>query len=755
MADGGAPSTKAIDIHRVATALGQTKRGALKRADREAWAYETRRVSGGAKRFYAFDCLPADVREAIQRAQAIEAAAIAPASEHFQAGAAVARRQLVVESVDQAVRQRAFETGASDAAGLMGKRRSRMDAKVDLLQRLAAFARARGLGICKAMDDFCAAYNSGALPVPPSIREHAGADLHPATVRRWRALHQKHGPAALAGNYGNRAGSSKLDTNAALRDFVVGLLADKPHISAKLVSEALDARFGATDADLPDERSVQRWLKKWKTDNAETFLALTNPDAWKNRHMAAFGSLTEGITRACQLWQLDSTPADLQLVDGRYSLVGVIDLAWRGLRLHVTKTSTADAVCQVMRRAIIEWGVPEAIKCDNGRDYASDRVALLLTSLHIESRFSAPFAPWEKGNIERAFRSFSHSLLEMLPGYSGHNVAEAQELRARKAFADRLFKKNEVVELKLTSAELQEFCDRWCRDYYAHQPHEGLAGATPFERYAQLRDVVRRIGDVRALDLLLGEGDLRTVTKKGLRIDRLTYIAPELATVVGQQVLVRRDDNADLGQVVVYHNERFLCVADCPEVAGVSRREIAIESKARQAAQIQEAKRQLTTAKRKAKTQDIAWEILDRKAAQNASLSTLPAPNVTHLTPALEAASEAADALDGATAIVVPLRPADFIATRDSIRSEQAQDETAEQRFKRALDLLLRPESERNDFERHFLRSHMQSSEFRARWQMFEDFGAGTFGLGDDYLVLLPSGAFYHRLNEAIQQGTF
>ncbi|MGO1071923.1 hypothetical protein [Lysobacter sp. CA199] len=70
----------------------------------------------------------------------------------------------------------------------------------------------------------------------------------------------------------------------------------------------------AASHGLLNRQSGQRWLKKWKTDNAETFLALTNPDAWKNRHMAAFGSLTDGITRACQLWQLDSTPADLQLV---------------------------------------------------------------------------------------------------------------------------------------------------------------------------------------------------------------------------------------------------------------------------------------------------------------------------------------------------------------------------------------------------------------------------------------------------------
>ncbi|MBH1830497.1 DDE-type integrase/transposase/recombinase [Stenotrophomonas maltophilia] len=752
MADGNR-AAESFDLPQIAEALNRNKSSVIRRAAKEGWAFIEQAVRGGQRRLYSLPLLPEDVQAALRRSQSLRAANTVAVSPHYQAGAARARRLSIGEAVDARVAQRSREQGASAAAGLVGVAKARMEAKLDVLARLSAYAQARRLGQCAALEEFCTAYNAGEIDVAADVRQFAGETVHPVTLRRWKKLVKAQGPAALAGAYGNRKGGGKLDTDPAMRDFVIGLIADKPHISAKLVREAMLARFPGSP-NLPDESNVRRWLARWKQDNAEAYLAATNPDAWKNRHMAAFGSLSDGITRACQLWMMDSTPADLQLVDGRYTLVGVIDIGWRGFRLHVAKTSSAEAVSQLTRRAILEWGVPESIKMDNGSDYASNRFAQLLTGLQIEPRFSAPFSPWEKGNIERAFRTFSHSLLELLPGYSGHNVAEAQAIRARQSFADRLFKKNTVVEIKLTAAELQEFCDRWCRDFYAHEQHDGLQGQTPFQRYAQLRDVVPRIGDARALDLLLGEGRLCTVTKKGLRLDRLNYIAPELATVIGQQVLVRIDD-ADIGRAIVYSNEQFLCIADCPEVAGVSRREIAIEAKAKQTAAVQEAKAQMRAAKRKANVGDIAREILDHKARQNAALTALPAPNVVHMTPALEAAAEAAIALDVAEqpAAPAPVVSLEQLASLGRVmREEQSQDETAEDRFRRALAMLLKPEAERTDIERRFLKNHTQSAEFLGRWSMFEDFGPSSFGLTEEYAALLPDGAAYDRLHRA-QQG--
>lgn len=748
MADGNNTATRYVDNKQIAIALNVTKRAVELRCAKEDWPFRPRAGRGGGRE-YCTATLPVDVREALERHVALQAAASIEKSPEFQAGKAAARRANLADTINAAVQRRTTETGAAAAAALTGAARARMEARLDLLTRLETYRTQRRVGVCQALDEFCLAYSRRDLHVPDDVRAVIGPELAPISLRRWRETLANEGAAALGGKYGNRTGSGTIETNQAVRDFAVGLIADKPHITAATLALALDARFGPQGVALPSARGIQRFLQRWKSENAEAFQALTNPDAWKNHRMVAFGNLDEGIVRANQLWMFDSTPGDVQLLDGRYNILGSVDVARRQAGFHLSKTSSAEAVCQLLRRQILEWGVPEAIKMDNGRDYTSTRVSNALVALGVEPRFSAPFSPWEKANVERLFRTLSHGLMELLPGYIGHNVNDQQAIRARDSFADRLFKKNAVTEIRLTAAEFQDFLDRWARDFYQHQPHEGLGGQTPFERSAQLRGTIRSIGDVRALDLMLSDGGVRVVGKKGIKLERLTYIAPELALLVREPVRILKDED-DLGRIVVYHNDAFVCVAECPEVLGVSRREIAAEAKARQTKAVQEKKRELKALGRKANVRDIAFEILDRKAQQNAALETLPAPNVVHLTPALEAASVAAAALDAEPAeprAVTQL--ADVADTTRVLRDELRQDETAETRFRAAMEILLIPDAERDDIQRMKLKRALDTSEFKSRWMVFEDFGPAQFGLSDDFLALMPQGALYFRFREA------
>lgn len=746
MADGNVMPAEALDARAIGDVLGVSARSVRRRAATESWPSEVRKDVGGQRIIYPLATLPEDIRTAISRKRALAAAAELKDTPAMAAGRSAARLLGVAEAVDAAVAQREREAGQAAAAALTGKACARMEAKLALLAALGEFAHVRGIGICAAMDEFCDAYNSGAAVVPASVRNFTGADLHPSTLRRWRRIVKTKGPAPLAGGYGNRKGSSGIDANPALRQFVLAVVVEKPHISAKLIRGLIAARMPQAQVPL---RNLQRWLVAWKRANAELFLAVTNPDAWKNKKLVAFGSYAEGVTRANQLWMLDSTPADVQLLDGRHSILGVIDVATRRARLVVSKNSTAEAVCQLLRRAILDWGVPDTVKMDNGRDYASERVAGVLVGLGIEARFSAPFSPWEKGQIERFFGTFSRHALELLPGYSGHNVVDAQAIRARKSFSEQLHSKNKVIEAKLTAAELQAFCDKWVDTYYMHEPHsgEGMGGKTPFEKTAQLRDAVRAIGDVRGLDLLLGAGTLCTVGKKGIRLDGLRYIAPELEKAMGEKVLVRRDDG-DMGRVVVYFEDAFLCVAECAEVTGISRMEVASEARARQRTRVQDGRKALRKLGKLEAAGDLAKELLDERARATDGLVVLPPPNVVHLTPALEAATEAADQLAEWTAgdAAERIRHAEaWDGISRVIRSEQQKDETAEDRFKAALKTLLQAQATPlNELEERRLRNYQTSPEFEGRWMVFEEFGAGAFGLADHYNALLPADALFN-----------
>lgn len=746
MADGAGHELM-LDAHAIADALRISKRGVIKRAGKDAWVFQEAAVSGGKRRLYALDALPEDVRTAVLRHRAIEAASNLPKTAAETAGRQAARGHKIAQAVDGAVVQRARERGQANAAALTGKAAERMEAKLHLLAALDTFARSRGIGICAAMDEFCDAYNSGALDVPIAVRQHTSGDLSPSTLRRWRGAVKKQGAAALAGAYGNRKGSGAIDQDEELRDYILGVLAEHPTISAKLLHQALAAYFD--EERVPVRRTLQRWLASWKVENAGVYAAIRSPDEWKNKFMPAHGSYSDAVVRVNQRWEMDSTPADVMLEDGRHSLIGVIDVRTRRMKLLVSRTSTSEAVCQLTRRAILAWGVPEKIKIDNGRDYASTRNAALLRGLDIEADFSAPFSPWEKPHIERGFHTFSHGLLTLMPGYIGHDVAEAQAIRARESFAERLFKKNSVVHMRMTAAELQAFCDTWCDSLYAHEPHAGLDGQSPFQVAAGLRDTVRMVNNVRALDVLMGAGQLCSVSKRGIRLDKLTYIAEELGALdVGTRVLVRRDDG-DMGRIVVYHQDAFYCLAECPEMTGVSRKDVAVAARQMAKEKAQDARRAMRQSARRIDAAKVYERVLEDRAAQNATLAALPPPNVTHITPHLAEAARAADALaqweSGAPPAETPeLRAAKFDDFARVARREQEADQTAEARFEDALQKLLR-ESTLNDIERRQLKVYMSSAEFTARWGMLETEGAEWLGLSADYNALLPADALYHH----------
>lgn len=614
-----------------------TERGVRKLADRLKWPKVKRNRGKGCE--YPLSALPPETRAHLA-AQITSAAARAGRL----AGAKLALSETITE---EALHRRRVE-GLKASLAQPASGQARINAKLTILGALDTFVQAAGLPLKRAMYEFCLAHEANSITVSDEARRlYPSFDV--ATLQRWRATVQRDGVARLAGRYGNRRGDSKIDRQPALNEFVVSMMVSHPHASTAHVLQAIRARFnGHTAIDYPSPRALQRWMLAWKSDHKQVFTAITNPDAWKGKYMSAFGSQSEDILRLNQRWELDSTPGDVMLTDGRHTVIGVTDVYPRRAKLLVSKTSKATAIATLVRHALLDWGVPEVAKTDNGTDYKSHHMNRVFRGLDIEQEFCPPFQPWHKPHIERFFGSFSHDLVELLAGFIGHNVAERRAIEARASFADRIMKRDGVLEVALSSAEFQEFCDRWCDDIYAHRPHEGLGGQTPFEVVAAWRHPVRRIEDERALDVLLaeapGNNGLRTVQKKGIELDRAWFIAQELALHIGNPVHVRFDPQ-DLGRIYVFdQDENFLCVAECPERTGMDRREVGIKGRAMQTARKQEEKRALKATARRLGTDDIVNEILAERAEAAGKLARLPLPATTHHSAGLAAAGCAAQA---------------------------------------------------------------------------------------------------------------
>lgn len=656
-----------------------SERGFRDLVEREGWAFREASTKGGKngmRREYqpsaaVMKLIQAREKEAPRQASLAAELAALESSPEYRAGQAIARQMAEASAREAEARQQDDEALLALFAQATGERGERGRAWLATIQCWRRFYREKfgdqKRSQEKALIAFIKAFNAGALDLDGEVyapvlkssgrgKNAQGKGLSLRTLKRKLGLIKKSNIGALLDNHKSpRRGDSLIHQQPRLEQYMLGLLAQQPDIAAVRLHEMAENRFaGDATIKVPSYSAVDRYVKNWKAKNASAYLHLRNPDAWKNKAMPAVGLADGDVVRLNQRWELDSTLGDLLLSDGkRHAVIGVIDVYSRRLKLLVAPTSKARAIAAVVRRAMLDWGVPEQAKTDNGADYASDYLTGIWDAFGVEHVLCPPFSPEYKPHIERALGTFNHDLVELLPGYIGHDVAERKAIEARKSFARRLMEKDGVLEVRLSPEELQKFCDDWTENRYHHRPHAGLEGETPFQRAASYRGEIRRIHNERALDILLSppvDGKTRSLGKKGLEIHGGFYSHPELwrhhTTGDAFRVMV---DETDLGRVYAYDDNGFVCVAICPERLGLPPEAVsrhAMECKRMAAQQRNQGMKTLNRAK---KGVDLNAEInsyLRSKAESAGKLATFPQLSTGYTTPALEGAARAAESTD-------------------------------------------------------------------------------------------------------------
>ncbi|HHL33131.1 MAG TPA: hypothetical protein ENJ30_02060 [Desulfobulbaceae bacterium] len=635
---------KTVNAATIGRTLGVHVRTVQIRASREKWPFTTGTTRGGAEKRFKVKALPEPVRIALARQRATAGIDMDDDfNAGLKAGKQLAKQKAREQEEDRITRERNLATFNR----LTPEKQAIAYGRQDVLRArdgfLATLPKNRTKKKGTAM--FCQLYNSGEIRMPERIRRIV-PQVSVSTLLRWQRLLESQGPAGLAPGYCNpKKGKTSLTKKQ--QDFIVGMIKKQPHCSVANMEMAMEARF----AKIPHNSTIRRFMGRWKRENAGLLLYCTNPDVWRNKQQFAVGDASEQVERLNQVWEFDSTPADVMLADGRHSLIGVIDVYTRRLKLLVSKTSRSTAVAALIRRALLDWGVPEIAKTDNGADYVSHHIVQVFEGLGVEQKLCPPFTPENKPHIERAFKTFAHSFMEMMPGYIGHNVAQRKDIEARKSFAQRLMKRggDEVVEINMTAEELQSYCDRWCEAIYHRNQHRKLDGKTPADVARIWSGTEKRIKDERALDILLAEapkGDgSRVVGKSGVAVDRVNYIAEALPDP-GTMVRVKLDP-ADLGTIFLFDEEgAFLCVAQDPMRTGLDRSETAAKLKNRQKEIIRKGAKALKKLAREQALDDIHEEVLAFREAKIANIIDLPKRSEEYSTTALEEAGKAVAALD-------------------------------------------------------------------------------------------------------------
>ncbi|MCP4452851.1 MAG: transposase family protein, partial [Planctomycetes bacterium] len=140
----------------------------------------------------------------------------------------------------------------------------------------------------------------------------------------------------------------------------------------------------------------------------------------------------------------------------RVYLVGIIDDHSRYIAGHgLFRQQTAEAVLEVVRGAIGQWGAPREILSDNGRQFVAWRgktkFQKVLKRQGVQHVRSAPHHPMTLGKIERFWRTLWEEFL-----------------------SDALF---------ASFADASQRLAHWIA-YYNHQrPHQGIGGACPADRF--------------------------------------------------------------------------------------------------------------------------------------------------------------------------------------------------------------------------------------------------------------------------------
>ncbi len=180
------------------------------------------------------------------------------------------------------------------------------------------------------------------------------------------------------------------------------------------------------------------------------------------------------------------------------------------------------------RHAVLRWGLPEKIYCDNGRVYVSNHFLLLVTDLEIKKIHHPAYAAWCKGKIE--------SVMKLLKKFQSEAV-----------LAD--FKTIEELNSTLTA---------WLDVEYDNKIHSST-GEPPNNRWRNNLNAhpPRRIKDIDLFNSLFFWRTEKNINKYGkIQFNKNGY--PIHTLPVGEKVELRYDP-FDLSEVQVFKDNTFYC----------------------------------------------------------------------------------------------------------------------------------------------------------------------------------------------------
>jgi transposase InsO family protein len=318
-----------------------------------------------------------------------------------------------------------------------------------------------------------------------------------ATIDKWMRSYRDGGPAALI-RRGTNPGARKICT--ALRERIEEHRREHPERGVRRIQQDLRREHGLEVG----AETVRRVVND---------AGLGNPAPASSRRPPQVRRFERELPNA--MWQIDIFTFELKRMYRVY-LVGMIDDHSRYIVGHgLFRQQKSEAVMEVVKGAIGQWGAPREILSDNGRQFASWRgkteFQKTLTRQGIQHVRSAPHHPMTLGKIERFWRTIWEEFLE-----------------------DAVF---------ASFADARQRLDHWIA-YYNHQrPHQGIGGACPADRFygvaGDVEEALKHGCQENSLRLALGQETrppLYLLGKLGETDVRVTRNGGDLEVRLGDEV---------------------------------------------------------------------------------------------------------------------------------------------------------------------------------------------------------------------------
>ena len=392
------------------------------------------------------------------------------------------------------------------------------------------------------------------------VAHDAGVSLR--TAQRWVTGYRADGLVALARKPRKDRGARRAVTPK-IRDAVEGLALERPPLPVTSIYRRVKEFAEAAGERAPSYRTVHDLARSLPASLLT--LAHEGPKAYGERFDLVHRREAPGPNA---VWQCDHAELDIGLLkaDGSSAkpwLTVVLDdysRAVAGYYLDFDPPSSL-RTCLALRQGIWRkaepgWpvcGIPEVLYTDNGSDFTSHHLEQVGADLKMRLIFSTPGKPRGRGRIERFFRSINEMLLCDLDGFGARSRRKST----------------------LTLAELDSRLRKFLVETYHHRAGKATEIA-PVARWEEQGFLPRMPDSLEQLDLLLMyEVRTRKVQPDGIRFQNMRYLSSTLAAYVGEPVTIRYDPR-DLGEIRVFHQDRFLCRAISADLAGeaVTLREI-------------------------------------------------------------------------------------------------------------------------------------------------------------------------------------